>query len=101
MFGGDLAGLPSVNWPVRSTGDPSNRDGNSMDTLLDQCTEIPELPQDSDEAIFVGTVGSAASWFLTGRATGVDVEFMIDTGCQVTILSTSVFEKMCVTDPRV
>ena len=23
---GDLAGLPSVNRPVRSTGDPSNRD---------------------------------------------------------------------------
>ena len=26
---------------------------------------------------------------------------MIDTGCQVTILATSVFERMCVSDPRV
>ena len=28
------------------------------------------------------------------------MEFMIDTGCQVTILATSVFERMCVADPR-
>ena len=40
-------------------------------------------------------------WFLTAWAEGVEVESMIDTGCQVTILATSVFEKMCVTDPRV
>ena len=26
---------------------------------------------------------------------------MIDTGCQVTILATSVFERMCVSDPQV
>ena len=26
---------------------------------------------------------------------------MIDMGCQVTILATSVFDKMCVSDPRV
>ena len=26
---------------------------------------------------------------------------MIDTGCQVTILATSVFERMCVADPQV
>ena len=26
---------------------------------------------------------------------------MIDTGCQVTILATSVFDRMCVSDPRV
>ena len=26
---------------------------------------------------------------------------MINTGCQVTILATSVFERMCVSDPRV
>ena len=28
-------------------------------------------------------------------------EFMIDTGCQVTILATSVFEQMCASDPRI
>ena len=27
------------------------------------------------------------------------MEFMIDTGCQATILATSVFERMCVADP--
>ena len=28
-------------------------------------------------------------------------KFLIDTGCQVTILATSVFERMCASDPRV
>ena len=37
----------------------------------------------------VGVVGSAAPWFLKGWANDVEVEFMIDTGCQVTILATS------------
>ena len=31
----------------------------------------------------------------------MEVEFMIDTGCQVTILATSVFEWMCAVDPQV
>ena len=46
------------------------------------------------EAIVVGDVGTGAPWFLTGWAEGTEVEFMIDTGCQVTILVTSVFERM-------
>ena len=29
----------------------------------------------------------------------MEVEFMIDTGCQVTILATSVFKRMCAADP--
>ena len=49
----------------------------------------------------VGAVGSAAPWFLTGWAEGIKVNFIIDTGCQVTIMATSVFERMCVSDPRV
>ena len=49
----------------------------------------------------VGVVGSAIPWFLTGWAEGVEVDFMIDTGCQVMILATSVFERICVADPRV
>ena len=49
----------------------------------------------------MGAVGSAAPWFLTGWAAEVEIEFMIDTGCQVTILGTSVFERMCTFDPRV
>ena len=53
------------------------------------------------EAIIVGAIGSAAPWFLTGWAHAVEIEFMIDTGCQVTNLSTTVFERMCVVDPTV
>ena len=36
------------------------------------------------EVIVVGAVGSAGPWFLTGWAHVVEVDFMIDTGCQVT-----------------
>ena len=69
------------------------------------CSEPPiadvrEEPEEG-EAIVVGAVGSAAPWFLTGWTNEVEVEFMIDTGCQVTILATSVFEKMCAADPQV
>ena len=49
----------------------------------------------------VGVVGSAAPWFLTGWTNDVEGEFMIDTGSQVTILATSVFEKMCKDHPQV
>ena len=49
----------------------------------------------------VGAVGSGAPWFLTGLAEGTEVEFMIDMGCQVTILATSVFERICASDPQI
>ena len=49
----------------------------------------------------VGAIGSAAPWFLTGWAHDVEIEFMIDAGCQVTILSTTVFQRMCVAKPEV
>ena len=42
-----------------------------------------------------------APWFLTGWAEGTEVEFMIDTGCQVTILATSVFERVSAIDPLI
>ena len=51
------------------------------------------------DAIMVGAVGSAAPWFLTGWTNDVEVEFMIDTGCQVTILATSVFLSECGNPP--
>ena len=35
----------------------------------------------------VGAVGTGAPWFLTGWAEGIEVEFMIVIGCQVTILA--------------
>ena len=56
---------------------------------------------ETGEAIGVGAIGSAAPWFLTGWAHDVEIEFMIDTGCQVTNLSTTVFEHMCVVNPAV
>ena len=52
------------------------------------------------DAIMVGAVGSVAPWFLTGWTNDVEVEFMIDTGCQVTILATSVFKRMCEIHPQ-
>ena len=63
-------------------------------------TDVPEETEDG-EAIIVGAVGSAAPWFLTGWKNEVEVEFIIDTGCQVTISATSVFEKMCTAHPQV
>ena len=63
-------------------------------------TDGTEDTEDGD-VIMVGVVGSAAPWFLMGWTNDVEVEFMIDTGCQVTILATSVFEKMCKIHPQV
>ena len=48
---------------------------------------------ESGEVIVVGAIGSVAPWFLTGWVHEVEIEFMIDTGCQVMILSTTVFER--------
>ena len=64
---------------------------------IDAFPEDQELPRENNEAIVVGAVGSGAPWFLSGWAEGTEVEFMIDSGCQVT----SVFERMCASDPRV
>ena len=46
-------------------------------------------------AIVVISVGTGVPWFLTEWAEGTEIEFMIDTGCQVTILSMLGFELMC------
>ena len=62
-------------------------------------TDVQEETEEG-EAIIVGAVGSAAPWFLTGWTNEIEVEFMIDTGCQVTILATSFFEKMCTAHPQ-
>ena len=63
--------------------------------------ETTETRPECGEAIIVGAIGSAAPWFLTGWAHEVEIEFMIDTGCQVTILSMTVFERMCTVYPAV
>ena len=69
--------------------------------LLDDRPPTDRSRTEPGEAIVVGAIGSAAPWFLTGWVHDVEVEFMIDTGCQVTILATTVFERMCTVDPRV
>ena len=70
-------------------------------TLLNNRSEADRSRTEPGEAIVVGAVGSPAPWFLTGWAHDVEVEFMIDTGCRVTILATTMFEHMCTVDPRV
>ena len=62
---------------------------------LSECSLDCSLDSDSEEEneIMVGVVGSTAPWYLTGWTNDVEVEFMIDTGCQVTILATSVFDR--------
>ena len=59
-----------------------------------------DLPEEEHEAIVVGAIGTGAPWFLTGWAEGTEVEFIIDTRCQVTMVATSVFERMCTTNPQ-
>ena len=83
--------------PVRKTFAPG---GNPNEWSEPLNTDGPEETEDG-EAIIVGVVGSAAPWFLTGWTNDVEVEFMINTSCQVTILAMSVFEKMCTGHPQV
>ena len=67
---------------------------------IDQPEYTGRRPE-SGEAIVVGAIGSAAPWFLTEWAHDVEIECMIDTGCQVTILSKTVFQRMCTVNPAV
>ena len=101
------ADTPSTGQPMKhseTSGDRENSqqnhagDGNSP---LDIRTGDQQISPEDEDAIVVGAVGSAAPWFLTGWDAEVEIEFMIDTGCQVTILATSVFEQMCTSDPHV
>ena len=92
---------PDTFWGTsdnEQVGFPSlNKSPNGGDKSLD--ANGAEDTAEGD-VIMVGVVGSAAPWFLTGWTNDVEVEFMIDTGSQVTILATSVFEKMCEIDPQ-
>ena len=65
---------------------------------IDQPEYTASRPE-SGEAIVVGAIGSAVPWFITGWAHDVEIEFIIDTGCQVT--STTVFQRMCTMNPVV
>ena len=91
--------------PIRKTSEEEPIEYSAHSGSLDEWSEPfntdgTEDTEDRD-AIMVHVVGSAAPWFLTGWANDVEVEFMIDTDCQVTILATSVFEKMCRVHPQV
>ena len=95
---------PSTSHP-RIHSEVSEEGGNGQpkymreeNTLRDVRREDKRSSSEDGEAIVVVAVGSAAPWFLTGWAEEVEVEFMIDTGCQVTILATSVFKRMCAAD---
>ena len=94
--------LPRVHSEDPRDGGGGPRDHRGIDnTLPDPMKEVERSQPEDGEAIVVGAVDSAAPWFLTGWANDMEVEFMIDTGCQVTILATSVFERMCAADPQV
>ena len=86
--------------PRKEGGGPQDHRGEDV-SLPDSLPEVGRAQPEDGEAIVVGAVGSAAPWFLTGWANDMEVEFMIDTDCQVTILTTSVFERMCAADPLV
>ena len=59
--------------------DPGGVDG----TLSDVRKEANRVPRKKGKQLSWGPL--AAPWFLTGWAKDMEVEFMIDTGCQVTI----------------
>ena len=94
------ASHPRMHSEVSGDGGNGQQDHMCEEITLRDIRRKDQRPSPEDgEAIVVGAVGSAAPWFLTGWAEEVEIEFMIDTGCQVTILATSVFERMCATDP--
>ena len=86
--------------PSKEGGGPRDHQGEDV-SLPVSLPEVGRVQPEDGEAIVVGAVGSQAPWFLTGWANDMEVQFMIDTGCQMTILATSVFEQMCSADPLV
>ena len=70
--------------PVALPGVVSESRQSENPTRMDRPENTGSRPE-SGEAIVVGTIGSAAPWFLTGWAHDVEIEFMIDTGCQVCV----------------
>ena len=84
------ANLPMIHSDESRNGRNGPRDHMCEDSRTqDIRTEVKRPSQEDGEAIVVGAVGLAAPWFLTGWAEEVEIEYMIDTGCQVTILATS------------
>ena len=71
--------LPGIARESRQSEGPPRRDRQ----------ETTGTRPEYGEAIVVGTIGSAAPWFLTGWAHEVEIEF------------TTMFERMCTVDPAV
>ena len=93
--------LPRMHSEESRNGGGGPRDHPGEDSILqDLRKEVERAPPKDVEVIVIGAIGSAAPWFLTGWAEDMEVQFMIDTGCQVTILATSVFERMCAANPQ-
>ena len=94
---------PSENRTMDKTDVIREVSNTDQESKLSECASDCSLDSGSEEEdeIMVGVVGSTAPWYLTGWINDVEVEFMIDTGCQVTILATSVFDRMCDIHPEV
>ena len=75
---GEVVSLSAGLWTTGAWGEPLFADGRIFPFYI------------------AGMVSGCAEWPIPSL-----VEFMIDTGCQVTILSTTVFDRMCTLDPRV
>ena len=67
----------SRDWETGLQDHPCD-DSTPLDVRMEDRWSSP----DDGEAIVVGGVGSAAPWYLTGWAEEVEIECMIDTGCQ-------------------
>ena len=90
----------SDNKPVSEPTEQSRTGGNLvLIGRMDRPENTGSRPE-SDEAIVVGTIGSAAPWFLTGWAHEVEIEFMIDTGVSGYVYSESGSALRIATLPR-
>ena len=103
MWGSDRERWPRWGRSHHESGrDPADvRHKTDADVFWGLSDSSMDPDPDEGDPIMVGVVGSAAPWYLTGWTNDVEVEFMIDTGCQVTILATSVFDKICDIHPEV
>ena len=76
---GGFTDPPSASQPMQNTGSPEIWRMIGWAEKTAWISNQTSILRDSAEAIVVGAVGSAAPWFLTGWAEGVEVDFMIDT----------------------
>ena len=97
-----------VEWAGSSDGLKKRRPPNCFEKCTDPAPVRKTLEEEPMEHSAPGGNPNEGSEPLntdvseeTEDGEAIEVEFMIDTGCQVTILATSVFEKMCTGHPQV